>query len=345
MKSQHYLGPPRLEIQQNAKKKQKVKTIRLTFDEKFQQKSETVENKKMQSNSSKFTFSCTCCYQSWPLRYENIDRISQHLSLSGTAPLLKSNRVAFSQFFQHFSYKVRLLVNPKNSTVSTKTVLTCNYCNDRTTFDLPYSVIPQHENSGTPQHESNSDLSFQIHDHIEACHPEAISRNFCYLCDRKVADLTRHMDEYFSIHHSRILALATCYHLNDFEKDEEMCVESECKKCGDIYVPDPRLPDWIARATCNKCLTWCLKSVDTVRPKVVLCQYCRQGKLGFTKTSQNMSISICVNCSKMALAFQQMTDMSQCRSYVTGMLNELVSKCDMLDVKQYPLPFAYLDLL
>merc|ERR1712223_1374349 len=32
------------------------------------------------------------------------------------------------------------------------------------------------------------------------------------------------------------------------------------------------------------------------------------------------------NCSKMALAFQQMTDMSQCRSYVTGMLNELVKQ-------------------
>ena len=39
-----------------------------------------------------------------------------------------------------------------------------------------------------------------------------------------------------------------------------------------------------------------------------------------------MSISICVDCFKMASAFQKMTDTSQCQSYVTGMLNELVSK-------------------
>ena len=327
--------------------KKKVKTIRLTFDEKYPKSSrcsasttgqksaekqkQLEKQQRQQSNTisnSKFTFSCTCCYQSWPLCQDNIDSISHHLSLSGTAPLLKPNRVAFSQIFQHFSYKVRLLVNPKNASVSTKTVLTCNYC-DKIDFNLP-------EINQNSQNESamTSDLSFQLHDHMEACHPALISRHFCYFCDRKVADLTRHMDEYFSIHHSRLLALATCYHGQKSDKidsdySEEICVESECKKCGDIYQPDPRLPDWVARATCNKCLTWCLKIVDSPappKPKVILCQYCRQGKFGFTKTCQTMSISICVNCSKMAQAFQKMTDTSQCRSYVTGMLNELVSK-------------------
>jgi hypothetical protein len=137
--------------------KKKVKTIRLTFDGKYskssarcsastagqksaeKQKQLEKQHRQQQSNTianSKFTFSCSCCYQSWPLCQDNIDSISHHLSLSGTAPLLKPNRVAFSQIFQHFSYKVRLLVNPKNATVSTKTVLTCNYC-DKIDFNLP----------------------------------------------------------------------------------------------------------------------------------------------------------------------------------------------------------------
>lgn len=291
----------------------KVKTIRLTkfADEKHVACSSRQKSSQITKN---FTFACSSCSQSWPLHSDYIDNISQHLSQSGTAPLLKSNRLAFSQFFQYFSYKVRLLVNPKTCSVSTKTVLVCNDCSK--TFNLL---------------QDQEDLPLLLHQHLRHAHHDVkYQENYCYFCDRKVHNLTRHLDEYFSIHHSRLMALATCHHSTTIQAESE----SQCKKCGQVYVPDARLPDWMSRATCNQCLEWCLSKSSSKPSSVILCQYCRQGKFGLTTSCQSMSISICLNCSKMATAFQKMTDASQCRSYVTGMLNELVSELPSLAVVQ-----------
>ena len=165
-------------------------------------------------------------------------------------------------------------------------------------------------------------MALELNDHLEDFH-EKPSKKFCYICDRRVSDLNRHLDEYFSIHQDKLVSMAPCIHPEDAENSSEF--ENECKKCHENYVPDPRLPDWMSRASCQKCLKWCLKNDDSVTSKVILCSYCRQGKFGFTKKSQNFEISMCISCLKMAQSYHKMTDALQCSSYVTGMLNELVS--------------------
>ena len=159
--------------------------------------------------SNQFTYSCSNCRQSWPLEQTHV--IAKHLTsngLRGSAPQTKPVRSVFSQFFKHWSYKVRLLVNPQLKSVSSKTVLSCNYCSDG---DFAVEA-------------TNEDLAADIHDHLVSRHPGqvGITNNgrrsssdldqFCYFCDRRVHDMNRHLDEYFSIHHSRLLALATCCH-------------------------------------------------------------------------------------------------------------------------------------
>ena len=261
--------------------KPKVKTIRLTFDRKKRQQEE-------------FNFVCSC-NKSWPL--SDSASISSHFSGAGLAPLIKPHRLQFSSLFQYYSYKVKLLVNPKNRTVSSKTLISCNECDKA--FDL-----------------KTEDLALELNDHLSTHFK--LNKSFCYICDRKVSDLNRHLDEYFSIHQDKLLSMAPCIH------PQESTVEKECKKCGDLYVPDSRLPDWMARATCQKCLHNSVQ--DRIeKGKVILCTYCRQGKFGVTQKFGNVDISICVQCTKMAQAFYKMTDDGQCTSYVTGMLNELVS--------------------
>ena len=164
-------------------------------------------------------------------------------------------------------------------------------------------------------------MALELHEHQVKNH-EAPSKKFCYICDRRVADLNRHLDEYFSIHHDKLTSMAPCIHPENDQTEFEL----ECKKCLKKYVPDPRLPDWMSRATCQKCLEWCLKNDDSNSPgKVILCGYCRQGKFGFAKKCPDFELSICVQCLKMAQSFHKMTDALQCSSYVTGMLKELVS--------------------
>ena len=209
---------------------------------------------------------------------------------------------------------------------SSKTVLSCNYCPQR---DFAIEA-------------TNEDLATDIHDHLVSEHPGQVQdfdQFFCYFCDRRVHDMSRHLDEYFSIHHSRLLALATCCHQKtvkspespespEFPEEEEE-IESECKHCGQFYFPDKRLPDWMSRASCHKCLVWsCDEGGHTgvAKKKVVLCQYCRQGKFGWTKSSKDKTISICVNCVERSKAFFKMSEVSHVQTYVTGMLSQLVSQ-------------------
>ena len=197
-----------------------VKTIRLTFDrcdEKHRRLLQHADhvtqtnqpqkiNNSASSNaagglSSLYTYSCSTCHESWPLT--QTQSIAEHLCLlknNGTAPLTKSIRTVFSHFFNHWSYKIRLLVNPKSHTVSSKTVLSCNHCPKDFAIEA-----------------TNEDLAADIHDHLVSKHPGQAPQHsdldqFCYFCDRRVHDMSRHLDEYFSIHHSRLLALATCCH-------------------------------------------------------------------------------------------------------------------------------------
>ena len=92
----------------------KVKTIRLTFDS-------TSHTSQSQLN---FSFVCSSCPQTWPL--EDSASISAHFAQHGTAPLIKPHRLAFSSLYQYYTYKVKLLVNPMNRQVSSKTFLSCN---------------------------------------------------------------------------------------------------------------------------------------------------------------------------------------------------------------------------
>ena len=196
-----------------------VKTIRLTFDRcdekhrRLQHADHVTQtnqpqkiNNSASSNvagglSSLYTYSCSTCHESWPLT--QTQSIAEHLCLlrnNGTAPLTKSIRTVFSHFFNHWSYKIRLLVNPKSHTVSSKTVLSCNHCPKDFAIEA-----------------TNEDLAADIHDHLVSKHPGQAPQHsdldqFCYFCDRRVHDMSRHLDEYFSIHHSRLLALATCCH-------------------------------------------------------------------------------------------------------------------------------------
>ena len=196
-----------------------VKTIRLTFDrcdEKHRRLqhadhvTQTNQPQKINNSastnaagglSSLYTYSCSTCHESWPLT--QTQSISEHLCLlknNRTAPLTKSIRTVFSHFFNHWSYKIRLLVNPKSHTVSSKTVLSCNHCPKDFAIEA-----------------TNEDLAADIHDHLVSKHPGQAPQHsdldqFCYFCDRRVHDMSRHLDEYFSIHHSRLLALATCCH-------------------------------------------------------------------------------------------------------------------------------------
>ena len=275
----------------------KVKTIRLTFDRPQQKRQQ-----EKKENLTTFNFVCSSCPKSWPL--SDSASISAHLAQTGLAPLIKPHRLQFSSLFQYYSYKVKLLVNPKSHTVSSKTLLACNECDKA--FDI------------------KDDLALDLHDHLKT-HLKP-NKNFCYICDRKVPDLSRHMDEYFSIHQDKLVAMAPCIHPEETSTE----VENECKKCGEQYVPDPRLPDWMSRATCQKCLEKCsrFQNQKSEKGKVILCTYCRQGKFGMTKKldgDPKLEISICVQCTQMAQAFFKMTDALQCTRYVTGMLNELVS--------------------
>ena len=279
----------------------KVKTIRLTFDRLQQKRQQEEKEKKLTT----FNFVCSSCPKSWPL--SDSASISEHFAQTGLAPLIKPHRLQFSSLFQYYSYKVKLLVNPKNHTVSSKTFISCNECDKA--FDI------------------KDDLALDLNDHL-GTHLK-LNKNFCYFCDRKVPDLHRHLDEYFSIHQDKLVSMAPCIHPDETLLSSTQ-VENECKKCGEQYVPDPRLPDWMSRATCQTCLEKCsrFQNQKSEKGKVILCTYCRQGKFGMTKkldASGKLEISICVQCTKMAQAFYKMTDALQCTSYVTGMLNELVS--------------------
>ena len=108
------------------------------------------------------------------------------------------------------------------------------------------------------------------------------------------------------------------------EDDDDELIESECKQCRQFYTPDQRLPDWMSRASCQKCLIWSCDNAGA-KSKVVFCQYCRQGKFGWVKCSKNRSVSICVNCVDRTKAYVKMSQESHVQTYVKGMLNELVS--------------------
>ena len=127
-----------------------------------------------------------------------------------------------------------------------------------------------------------------------------------------------------------------CIFLDDEEEDDDE-IDIECKHCGDFYVPDQRLPDWMSRASCHKCLVWSCSNnpgessstspmMSKLKKQVVLCQFCRQGKFGWTKSCKSKSISICVNCADRSEAYLKMTLGSQVENYLIGMLNQLVSQ-------------------
>ena len=93
----------------------------------------------------------------------------------------------------------------------------------------------------------------------------------------------------------------------------------------------------MSRASCNKCLAWSCSSnpgessspspmMSKLKKQVVLCQFCRQGKFGWTKSCKSKSISICVNCADRSEAYLKMTQGSQVENYLIGMLNQLVSQ-------------------
>ena len=111
-------------------KSSQVKTIRLTFDVCDEKQRHITQTKTEASSlelqggplqggpkksSEGFRFSCSNCHESWPLNQTR--KIAQHMS-KGTAPLTKAIRTVFSSLFKHWSYKVRLLVNPQSYTVS-----------------------------------------------------------------------------------------------------------------------------------------------------------------------------------------------------------------------------------
>jgi hypothetical protein len=158
-----------------------------------------------------YTFTCSGCCQSWPL--EQTELISKHLSSFGLAnPVNRPTRQIFSQFFANFSYKVRLLVNPIQSSVTCNTVISCNFCSSHD-WDLS---------------NANEDLAVDLQEHLVSRHPEqqkarqnsnSETGSYCLFCDRRVNDLKRHMEQYFSIHHSRLTALATCHHFTNKRKN------------------------------------------------------------------------------------------------------------------------------
>ena len=89
----------------------------------------------------------------------------------------------------------------------------------------------------------------------------------------------------------------------------------------------------MSRASCHKCLVWSCSSnpgesssMSKLKKQVVLCQFCRQGKFGWTKSCKSKSISICVNCADRSEAYLKMTQGSQVENYLIGMLNQLVSQ-------------------
>ena len=275
-----------------------------------------------------YTFQCSGCSQTWPL--DKTEEISAHFgaakgqSTKGCAPSDKSLRLKFSAFFKYFSYRVRMLVNPVAKKVTSKTVVLCNTGRCDHEFDLRHC----------------ENLAANLNDHLVKEHPEiqdvsrvstagTVSKNkassvgsLCYFCDRRVNDLQRHLAQYEAIHSARIINMAPLFHgKSDEEEDEEFDeFEVECKHCGDFYTFDKRLPDWLSRSACNKCiLALSATNLATNKQKrVVLCAFCRQGKFGYTK-------SACEDCSQIVEAFRQLTDKSAYHGYVTGMLNDLVS--------------------
>ncbi len=285
-----------------------------------------------QESESAYTYQCSGCLNTWPLT--SVQQIYEHFSSAcrsrGTAQLTRAARAQFSAFFKHFSYRVRMLVNPLTKRVTSKTVVICNACTGDTEFDL----------------HASRDLAGNLNDHLVKEHPEiqdVLEANsatkstaaaqvkgaaqLCYFCDRRVNDLARHMQQYEAIHSERIIAMAPCFHSktegedDDFDESADE-FQTECKHCGDLYSLEKRLPDWLSRAGCNSCLVALSEKKMATTSKqtaVVICQLCRQGKFG------RVNQSACEECAQRVRSFRQLTDPAAGRAYVTGMLNDLVS--------------------
>lgn len=264
-----------------------------------------------------YTYHCSArgCKSSFAL--EDIEEICDHIGGRGIAPLNKDLRCQLSGFFRHFAYRVRLLVNPVLRTVSTKTVVTCVNC--------PAEFALEEDEK------SVLSLAKQLFDHLVSSVQmhQVVSMDYCLFCDRRINarddGMSRHLAEFAGAHALRLLAMATCHPVsNNNNNNNKVC----CKTCGDSYVIDDRLPDWMSRASCTRCLVETNKDAGEAKRNkkqqlsVVLCHFCRQGKFGYTGASS--STSICVNCMETADAYGRLTNRGECDSYVSGMLNELI---------------------
>jgi hypothetical protein len=216
-----------------------------------------------------------------------------------------------SALFARLTQRVRLTVNDARRTVSAATVLACLACG--TEFDLA---------------KSGEGTATEIYNHLTNVHGNSMESNFCMFCDRRVPDLSAHMEDtrFRSAHSRRMRAMLTCGCSKSLREANNN--ETKCKDCTKSHAPHPALPEWLSK-TCGSCLESKISQVNPSHRSVVLCSFCKQGKFGHRSSKSSPSCSICVNCFDLLDAFGRQVlrgNGEECRNYVCGMLNELVRR-------------------
>ena len=276
------------------------------------------------------TFHCSRCFEVFPLSNScDVERVCHHVGV-GVAGNGSTN---FSNFFRHFRFRVKLIVKPRivvsnnsyvdpicRTEVSTMTSVSCARCPD-VEFDIDSNVV------------SN------LWSHLILCCEQSqvkVCQNFCIFCDQRVPDVQKHFDESNDVHLKRLSAMATCGCIVQQQQQDQNVVSKttpSCKLCKrQINNVDRRLPEWVTSNFCVDCIvnvnvnaTTKKSNDDThaLKTEVVFCNFCRQGKFGYTLNSSGASV--CVDCNDIFVAYTTLKNRRECFNYVKGMLNELVS--------------------
>ena len=247
--------------------------------------------------ASFYRYQCSECLHEFPLRSDTLDAICDHVAVGPHRPTPK-----LCSIFKYLKPKVKLIVST-SGIVTTTTVYECLECST--------------EIHGG--HKSVSKLVGHIMKHSDI-------GDFCPVCDRRVANLEDHVKDADNDrwHRQRLESMQACGCGERKEKD----LSKFCSFCQKKFGPETALPRWMSGSSCLSCFSGIVEQINKSKKKkkVVLCDFCRQGKYGY-KTNlgkNNNATSVCSDCFDRFDAFLTLMNGQECRSYVRGMLNELV---------------------
>lgn len=259
-------------------------------------------------------FKCLECDTSFSLSSpQDVESICDHISNG----LIGSNLTSFSTFYQSCKFRVKLIVKPCRTDcafhleVTAETMVACTKCN-KSSFSLDSHGL--------------QDLG----QHLDECNNRG--SNFCIFCDQQVSSLKSHLEAFKELHLKRIKSLSVCFCKEKFSELQSRSLPFvQCSLCkSPVKLSEPRLAHWMTSTTCDSCISAVgCEDFERTQPGIIFCRFCQQGQFGYIvkcpASQKSDSSSICVKCLKVLRAFEELRNGQECRSYVQGMLNELVN--------------------